>query len=166
LSAGMMIASGRLPTPLILMATAMGVAVLAGWIAVQLARGYYAIAPYHYDSAFYRMHAVYFHQVFEKEGMIAALQQSVRTKDSLDVTLRLLFTPRFLLHRFGHLAVLLPFLALFTYLSMWYVFTRTSSLPSSVATATFLFTFLPIHGPFGEPYIGGIADYWKDNLAT
>lgn len=151
----------RIPPLLIIMSLAMGLAAMAGRQAVKVSRDYYAIAPYHYDSASYRMQAVRLHETLKSKGMAHALRQSLQAKDSVDMTLRLILAPRFLLHPYGHLVVLLPFMSVFILLAGWYVFTRTNSLLLSIATFALLFAFPFIY----DPYMG-IADYWKDNLAT
>jgi hypothetical protein len=150
-----------LPPAFVGVAFAIALALIAGWLAVGLSQEFYSIAPYHYDSAAYRLQAVELHDIRESSGLIAALTQSLQTKDSLDLTLRLLFAPRFLLHRFGHLAILLPFMSVWIFLIIWYVFSRTHSLLLGGATVAFLFTF-----PFIFKPLQGMGDYWKDNLAT
>lgn len=142
-------------------AVAIALTAAAAWLSVSLAQEYYAVAPYHYDSAAYRRIALWAHDTLASQGLGEALSQSLQAKDSLDVSLRLLFGPGFLLHRFGHLAVLLPFMAMWAFLVMWYIFRRTGSLSLGCAGVMFLLTFRFIYNPHG-----GIADYWKDNLAT
>jgi hypothetical protein len=135
---------------------------LAGLVAVRLSQGYYAVGPYHYDSATYRLSAYQFYHLFQSQGLMTALTQALQSKDALDITFRLLLAPRLLLHPYGHLSVLLPLMGLFILLVMDYAFTRTHSWICSVAIAGFLFSFPIIYNPL----MIGIADYWKDNLAT
>ena len=134
----------------------------AGLVAVRLSQAYYLVGPHHYDSASYRLGAYHFYNLFHSQGLSTALAQALQTKDPLDIIARLLLAPRLLLHPYGHLSVLLPFMGLFILLVMDYVFTRTHSWFCSIAIVGFLFTFPIIY----NPYIIGIADYWKDNLAT
>lgn len=140
---------------------AIAVTATAAWLSVSLSQEYYAVAPYHYDSASYRLISIAAHDTLVSRGLAGALLQSLQSKDSLDVSLRLLFGPGFLLHRYGHLAVLLPLMAIWAFLALWYIFRRTGSLLLGCATLTFLFAFPFVYNPHG-----GIADYWKDNLAT
>lgn len=151
----------RLPPFLIVGIIAVGLTLIAGLIAVYESRAYYEIAPYHYDSASYRVSAIRSHDLFMAQGRQAALLAALRGKDGLDVTLRLILAPELLLHRYGHLAVLLPYMAFFVALTLWYVFKRTDSWLPAIATVLFLFASPLIYDPYD-----GIADYWKDNLAT
>jgi hypothetical protein len=155
-----------IPPLLISIVLTIGMSATIGKLAVKLSRQYYAVAPYHYDSATYRMQAVRFHESLEAHGIASALVQSLQTKDSLDISLRLVLTPQFLLHPYGHMVVLLPFMSVFIFLVIWYVFTRTNSLLLSLAAVAFLFTFPLMYSPSAAPIVGGIADYEKDNLAT
>jgi hypothetical protein len=143
------------------MSLAIGLTAMAGWLAVRLSQAYYAVAPYHYDSASYRLGAIQFHKLLESEGLAAALLQSLGVHDNLDIILRVLFLKDFLVHPYGHLAVLLPLMCIFLLLVIWYVFSRTQSLLLGIAVIAFLFTFPMIYNPYM-----GIADNWKDNLAT
>jgi hypothetical protein len=133
----------------------------AAGFSLHLSRDYYAVAPYHYDSAAYRVQALRAYEALEARGLGAALQGSLREKDSLDVTLRLLFAPRTLLLRYGHFVVLLPFLAFFLFLLLRYVSSRTRSWLLALAAGSALFVF-----PLPYDVFWGIADCWKDNLAT
>jgi hypothetical protein len=131
-------------------------------VAVRLSEKYYAVAPYHYDSAAYRIAAYEFYEILQSKGFTTALAQALRGKDSLDITIRLLLAPRLLIHPYGHLSVLLPFMGLFILLTMEYAFSRTHSWICSIAIVGFLFSFPIIYSPL----IYGIADYWKDNIGT
>ena len=150
-----------LPPVLTSIVLAIILAVLAGWLAITLSRAYYAVAPYHYDSASYRLQSVQFHDMLQAEGFLTTFLHALQTKDSLDVSLRLLFAPGFLLNRFGHLAVLLPFMSVWIFLVIRYIFLRTGSLLLGLAAVAFLFTFPLMYSPNQ-----GIADYGKDTLAT
>jgi hypothetical protein len=134
----------------------------AGLVAVRLSQEYYSVGPHHYDSAFYRLIACQFYNLFQSQGLSTALAQALQSKDSLDIITRLLLAPRLLLHPYGHLSVLLPFMGLFILLVINYVFTRTHSWICGIAIVGFLFSFPIIYNPM----VIGIADYWKDNLAT
>jgi hypothetical protein len=134
---------------------------LAAWCAVHVNSTYYARGTHHDDSASYHVEAVHHYELYRERGLGPALLSALRTKDGLDVTLRLLAAPGLLLPFYGHLAVLLPFLALFFFLLLWFVRRRTGSLLPGVAVAAFVFTMPPLYHP-----TWGMADYWKDNLAT
>ena len=151
------------PLPLFL-ALAIGLTLIAGWIATALAQHYYIVAPYHFDSAFYHQQAIEYSRLREA-SFSQALWRSVQAKDNLDITLRLIAAPGALTKLYGHLVVLLPFMALFTFLLGWYVWRRSGSLLLGAVSTTFLFTLPLIYGAYGAPTIGGIADYWKDNIA-
>src|SRR5260221_7276885 len=93
----------RVPPFLLVVLAAISLTAAAGWMAVRLSQEYYRVAPDHYDSAGYRLQSIFFYKMFESEGIGATLWQSLQTKDSLDITLRLLFAPlvpRMLLSRF------------------------------------------------------------------
>lgn len=134
----------------------------AGLIAVRISANYYSVAPYHHDSATYRWYAYRSYELLKAEGLAQASTAALKSMDSLDVLLRVLLLPRSLLHAYGHLVVLLPFMWLFVWLTVHYVYMRTRSRTSSIAIPAFLFA-LPI---VYDPLIVGIADYWKDNLAV
>jgi hypothetical protein len=68
----------------------------------------------------------------------AAIAATARLKDGLDVLLRAVLWPGMLQHRFGHLAVALPFMGLFVHLTVWYVFVRTRSLARGAIAASSL----------------------------
>jgi hypothetical protein len=151
---------GRWPVLTATMLALLFTAVAAG-LSVHLSRDYYKLAPYHYDSAAYRVQALRAYESLQARGLAAALGQSLRAKDSLDITLRLLLAPDTLLYRYGHLVVLLPFMALFFFLLFWFVFSNTRSWLLTLAAGSALFMFPLVYDVFW-----GLADYWKDNLAT
>lgn len=132
-----------------------------GWIAVDLSEQYYADHPYHYDSAAYRQRAIVTHYLSTSRGLAPTLVRALGYKDGLDETIRLLLTPDALTHPYGHMVVLLPFLTLFLFTLMWFIFRRTNSVLLGIAVAALLFVFPLMYAPFR-----GIADFWKDNLAT
>ncbi len=134
---------------------------LAGWVAIHLSETYYVAAPYHYDSASYRLGSIRAHDRLISEGLGVSLLNFLTIKDGLDLSLRLVFAPDSLLHPYGHLAVLLPLMGLFIFITIWYVFRRTGSLLLGLAVVAFQFTFPLMYAPHF-----GIADYWKDNIAT
>jgi hypothetical protein len=134
----------------------------AGIFAVRLSVSYYSIASYHYDSAAYRLSAYQTYQLLKAQGIQRTLAVALKSKDSLDVLLRLLILPRSLLHPYGHLVVLLPFMGLFVFLVVHYIYIRTRSRTCSIAVPAFLFAFPIVY----DPLMFGIADYWKDNLAA
>jgi hypothetical protein len=146
---------------LIVVALALFFTLTAAFIGVHLSSAFYKSAPYHYDSAAYRVQALRAYQALNSSGLVSALKWSLRDKDSLDISLRLLFAPRSLLHLYGHLAVLLPFMAGFLSLLLWYVHSRTRSWLLACAAGLSLFAFPLLYDVFW-----GIADYWKDNIAT
>jgi hypothetical protein len=133
----------------------------AGFLAMRSSRAYYATAMHHHDSAPYRYAAFQFYQKYHNEGLRSALKMALEQKDSFDIVVRLLLAPSTLVRFFGHLAVALPFLALFLFLLIWYVHRRTDSILLGVAIASFLFALPILYHP-----ITGLADYWKDNLST
>src|SRR5436309_8896935 len=94
-----------IPPLLIGIVLSIGLTATAGWLAVRLSRSYYTIAPYHFDSAAYRIQAVLFHRTLASKGITAALSQSLQTKDSLDLSLRILVAPGSLLDPYGHMVV-------------------------------------------------------------
>ncbi len=134
---------------------------VAASIGVHLSSGFYKVAPYHYDSAAYRVQALRAYEGLRASGLASALRTSLREKDSLDVSLRLVFAPRSLLHLYGHLVVLLPLMALFLCLLLWYVHSHTRSWLLACAAGASIFVFPLLYDVFC-----GIADYWKDNLAA
>ena len=92
---------------------AVALAALGGWLAYWLSREYYTIAPYHYDSASYRFRAYEVYLAVQRSGRLAVALNTLSYKDSLDLTLRVLFAPQLLTLAHGHLPVLLAFMALF-----------------------------------------------------
>jgi len=158
----------RIPLALVGLMLAIVLVGTAGLLSVHLSESYYQIAPYHYDSAAYRMQAIRFHETLITQGRLATFLQALQTKDGLDLSLRTILAPSSLLHPYGHLAVLLPFMGIWLILLVWYVFARTNSLLLGASTVMFIFAFPLIYNPYMgvTPYQGGIADYWKDNLAT
>jgi hypothetical protein len=152
---------GRIPPSWVCIALAVLLTAAAAWGAVRVSRAFYAHAPHHDDSASYRYTAVAHYALYAEKGRAAALAEALRAKDGLDVTLRLLVAPSALLPFYGHLTVLLPFLALFLFLTLWLVRERTGSLALGLAAASFVLALTCVYHPYW-----GIADYWKDNLAT
>src|SRR5262249_13766190 len=106
---------GRIPPSWVCIARAVLLTAAAAWGAVRVSRAFYAHAPHHDDSASYRYTAVAHYALYAEKGRAAALAEALRAKDGLDVTLRLLVAPSALLPFYGHLTVLLPFLALFLF---------------------------------------------------
>ncbi len=132
-----------------------------GLLAVNLSEEYYAAAPYHYDSAAYRVEALKTYAQFTSQGIGPTLISLGQSKDSLDLIFRLLLAPASLQQPYGHLLVLLPFMGFFMFLTGWYVFNRTSSLLLGMTIVVAPLVFPLMYAPYT-----GIADYWKDNLAT
>lgn len=134
---------------------------LAGRIAVNESMAYYALAPFHYDSATYLYSALLSYDLVHSHGRLFSFLQAIQTnKDFLDLVLRILLAPDFLKSKYGHMAVLLPFMGLFCFLTMHYVFRRTHSWLASIAVVSCLFCMPFIY----LPYLG-IADYWKESIA-
>jgi len=136
-------------------------ALSVAFISVSLSREYYKTAPYHYDSSAYRTQALDVFDCLKEEGFTKALKLSLSTKDSLDITLRLLLLPAGLQHRYGHMLILFPLMLAFIAVTAVYVLKRTARLSLACLCPTALFVY-PL---FYHPY-WGIADYWKENLAT
>lgn len=130
-------------------------------ISWQLSKAYYAEALYHYDSAVYRAQAVQVYDQYKADGRWHTFIQTLRQKDALDVSLRVLVVPGTLLYRYGHMVVLMPFMILYVALLVYYVQKSSGSWLLGLACTSFLFTF-----SFVFDVYWGIADYWKDNLST
>jgi hypothetical protein len=154
----------RVPFPpwLISVVLALFLAALAENLALGMSRLYYKSAPYGWDSVGYRHYGVSLYQAAQTEGVWTALRQRFSWKDGLDEELRLLIAPQTLLRFNGYMYVLFPYLAVFIFLLIWYVYVRTGSLLLGLATASFLFT-LPV---MYYPMIFGIADYDLNPLST
>lgn len=135
---------------------------LAAAIAVTLSDGYYAVGSFHHDSAYYRLTAHNAYVLFYSKGLAAAIKNIVFQKDSLDIIIRLLVCPSSLNHVNGHLFVLLPFMAMFIALIFDYVYSKTASWLQALSVPLCLFAFPLIY----DPLMIGIADYWKDNIAS
>ncbi len=140
---------------------ASGLVALAGFAAIAQSRFYYLTAPYHYDSAAYRVQAFEAHDMFRAEGWRAAVGHALASKDGLDILLRVALAPSTLLQCYGHLAVLLPLMVFFTALAIEYGRRRTGSWLLALLAPATLFVYPLIYSPYW-----GIADYWKDNLAA
>jgi hypothetical protein len=138
----------------------LSLSLLAGLIAINLSRDYHAGATYHYDSAAYRLHAIETHDTLLSGGKVSAVAKALREKDGLDIVIRLLLAPNALLQPYGHMVVLIPFMAIFVFLLSWYVFDRSGSFWLSIAVIPCVYMFPFLYNPFM-----GMADYWKDNLA-
>ncbi len=151
----------RMPAFILSIVLAILITLGAGIISWRLSRTFYETALYHYDSAAYRVNAVRTYEAYQAQGRWITLMQTLRQKDALDINLRVLFMPSTLLHQYGHLVVLLPMMSLFFTLLLYYVHHNTRSWMLALACATFLFTFSFVYDVYW-----GIADYWKDNLAT
>lgn len=136
-------------------------AFLAGWLAYSLSTAYYATAPYHFDSAHYRVRAYEVYESVQTQGRLAVAWETLRSKDSLDVTLRVLFAPDSLLLVHGHLLVLLAFMALFLTLLIYYIVKQSGSWLIGISVALLVFSFPFLYHPYK-----GIADYWIDPIAT
>jgi hypothetical protein len=149
-------------SPLVVSAMlAVAISMLAGWASVGLSEAYYAVAPFHYDSASYRLEAIRLYDLLNSTGLASAVKASFLAKDGLDLTMRLLFAPNSLVQAHGHLAVLLPFMAGFVFLQIHYTFKHTQSFQIALIVSLSLMSFPLIYDPYK-----GIADYWKDNLAV
>lgn len=135
-------------------------AALAGFISIHETSHYFSSAPFHYDSAGYLYLALQTYDLVRVKGVVAAFFQVIKEKDSLDLILRILFAPQSLKIVFGHMTVLLPFMGLFIFLVIHYIFKKTQSWLISIAVLTFLFCSPFIY----NPYLG-IADYWKESIA-
>jgi len=133
---------------------------LAAAASIAASRAYYAVAPYHDDSAHYRLEAAALHRTWGTDGLSPALRQAAITKDGLDLTLRLLVAPGSLPHRFGHLVVGLPLMALFLFLVTRYVATRSGSAWLGAGVAAWMVAF-----PWIVAARWGLADFWKDSIA-
>ncbi len=94
-----------------LWASALSLALAAAGVAIS--REYYAVAPYHHDSAASRMYAVRLAETRRSDGLGAALGEVLATRDSLEPTVRLLVAPASLRLLRGHLVTSVPLLALF-----------------------------------------------------
>jgi hypothetical protein len=136
---------------------AIGLAALAGLISERLARQYWGVMAYYPDSSAYRYYAIQAFEVLRRDGWGAALMYSLALKDGLDVTLRVVLWPSMLTRLFGHLAVLVPLMSSFMFLTIWYVYRKTQSFFAGVLTVGSLFSAGLIYGPFA-----GISDYLKD----
>jgi hypothetical protein len=133
----------------------------AGVVSLRCSRIYYATSFHHFDSCCHRYRAVEYCQMGPYQSLPAILKQALSEKDGLDLFLRALLAPTTLGHFYGHLVVLLPFLALFLFLLLWYVYQRSGSLLLALAVGAFLFVLPMIYDP-----VYGISDFWKDNLGT
>lgn len=151
----------KVPPLLFSIILALLLSLIAGLIAVRLSRNYYAVAAYHFDSAAYRLQSIEIYETYRTQGLSAAIARSLGAKDGLDITLRVIFAPSYLLHPYGHMTVLLIFMSFFIFLTIWYVFNRTKSLLLGLSVILFIFTLRMMYNP-----LGGIADYWKDNIST
>jgi hypothetical protein len=125
-----------------------------------IARDYFSIAPFHYDSASYLSFALSVHDVVSLYGKKFAVIHIMQSKDILDVVLRVLFAPDSLKTVFGHMVISIPFMALFIFLVIHYVYRATQSWMASLIAIGFLFTFPLMYMPYM-----GIADYWKESIA-
>ena len=65
-----------------LWASALSLAIATAGVA--LSREYYAVAPYHHDSAASRMYAVKLSETRRTAGLSAALREVLATRDSLE----------------------------------------------------------------------------------
>lgn len=133
---------------------------LAGYVSIQLATSFYKLYPFHYDSASYMYQCLYFLNYLDTMPFFHVLYLAFTSKDALDLILRLVFFKNSLGQMFGQMYVLLPFMATFVFLLMYYVYQKTNRLVLSILAVTSLFTFSFMYAPYW-----GIADYWKANLA-
>ncbi|NQU38699.1 MAG: hypothetical protein HQ523_01970 [Lentisphaerae bacterium] len=140
---------------------ATGMALVAAFISLSLSREYYSQAPYHYDSAAYRVDALEIYDALQSQGLKMAALLALGTKDSFDLLLRLLVVPDALQHRYGHMVILVPVMALFMVMTSLYVFRSTGRIAIALLCPATLFTYQLFYNAYW-----GIADYWKDNLAT
>ena len=134
---------------------------LAGGVSVSISRDYYRIAAFHHDSGAYRAEALRIDALRRKEGLARALYTTLRMKDGLDLTVRLLAAPASLRGLWGHLWVLLPLLGLFLFLTGTYAFQRTRSGALAMCVPLLLFSSCVVYDP-----AEGIADYWKDTVSA
>ncbi|GEM_PF-6170467 len=148
------------PTPVVICALA-GVMATACLVAlgVSISTTYHATASYHYDSAAYRFHSVGIYDQFAQQGRWATAWSLLQQQNSFDLLVRLFAYPESLCQFHGHLLVQAPLMAVFFFLTFWYVYARSGSylLGGSVIAVAFLF------GPVYHP-IQSLTDYWKDNL--
>jgi hypothetical protein len=128
---------------------------------VALSRAYYAVAPYHHDSAASRMYAVKLSETRRTEGLGAALREVLATRDSLEPTVRLLVAPASLRSLRGHLVTCVPLLVLFLTLVAALVWERSGSPLLAVVATLLLPCFAFVHDP-----MFGFADYWRESSAT
>lgn len=136
-------------------------ALIAGVASIYLADAYYAVAPFHYDSAYYLYRSLQIHDIVLSQGRLAALLQVIANdKDFLDILLRILFLPPSLAMLYGHMVIALPLMGLFLFLTLHYTFKRTQLEWLSVCVVSFIFCFPLIFMPYQ-----GIADYWKESVA-
>lgn len=126
-----------------------------------LSREYYAVAPYHHDSAASRMYAVKLSETRRTQGLGAALREVLASRDSLEPTVRLLVAPGSLRRLRGHLVTCLPLLAAFLTLVAGYVWERSGSAPLALAATLLLPCFAYVHDP-----IVGPSDYWRESAAA
>ncbi len=134
---------------------------LAGVISIHESQNYYSVAPFHFDSAYYLLNALHLHELVNTHGRLFAFLQEIKShKDFLDVCLRILLAPEFLKTTYGHMAVTLPFMGLFAFLTVHYVFKRTQLWLASLVVVSFIFCFPFIYTPYT-----GMADYWKESIA-
>lgn len=134
---------------------------LAGYVAISISDEFYAVAPFHYDSASYLYGSLITKRVYDVNGLLAALKYASAQKDTLDLTLRLLIAPNTLSDLHGHMYVLLPFLFAFLWAIGCYVFKKTDSFGLTALSVAAVFMLQSTYAPFV-----GMADYWKDNLAV
>lgn len=133
----------------------------ACWIAISISTDYYSVAPFHYDSASYRLQSVELYKIFKQTGFSNSFLHEIYQKDCLDNLIRLVVAPRQLLGTYGHVSVLLPFMALFLCLMFSFIYRHTQSFIASSVGVLVVFVFPMIYDP-----ITGIADFWKENIAA
>lgn len=121
---------------------------------------YHTRAHYHFDSAGYRYNALLLQQT-SRGGRWAAAGALLQQKDTLDVVVRLLVYRKSLSYFHGHLFVQVPFMAMFFFLALWYVYRRTGTYLYGVAGLSTAFLFGTVYHP-----VQGLMDYWKDNIAV
>lgn len=132
-----------------------------GAAGVAISREYYAVAPYHHDSAASRMYAVKLSETRRTQGLGAALREVLASRDSLEPTVRLLLAPGSLRRLRGHLVTCLPLMAGFLTLVAAFVWDRSGSAALAAAATLLLPCFAYVYDP-----VAGPSDYWRESAAA
>jgi hypothetical protein len=130
-------------------------------IAVAISTAYHAKAAYHLDSASYRFQAAKLYEHYELAGRWTTAWDAFHQQSSFDTIVRLCVWPESLCHCYGQLWVQAPLMALFFFLTAWYVYRQTGSYLFGFAVVATTFLFGQVYYPYQ-----GLADYWKEMLAV